>query len=635
MTEVQYASAEELERKLRSRWLPPPRLKVSEFADEHLIVTSGPQAPGRWQTSFMPYQAGILDAFFEPGIEIVVLQASSQVGKTSAAAVMVAYHIVHDPCSILVVEPTVDPMAKDFSKNRLEPMIAASPVLTEAVSKKRAKDSSNTLLAKTFKGGSLAIGGANSAASLAARTVRLLVLDEIDRYPPELPGEGATIQIAMKRTAAYRGRRRIMLLSSPTLKGAPIDSYYHRGDQRRYYVPCPACGYMAPMRWANIRWTDRDASTARLHCPECDYGIDDDERVAILNQGEWRAENQGRRESEIASFHLWEAYSPLSSLASIVSGFLAARDAQKTGDKSLMHTWQNTTLGEAIEPEIGEGVESHVLLSRRESYGDADVPEGVVCVTRGVDTQDNRLEVLDVGWGAGEESWLLDHHILAGDTGKPVKGAGEATPWSELAKLLDATYLHPSGHSLSVSATCIDSAGHRTDRVYDFAALHAARRVFAVIGRDGNRPIVSAPSPRKYGRSSRRCMLYTVGVDAAKAILMGRLKNDEQGEGYIHVPDTDWFDDELAKQITSERLVTKFTKGIPVQRWEQTRARNEGLDLFVYALAALRLAHPNLRLLARQLSRPASSTHQAPPKPKPRNQSSWLGPQRNDWFDRG
>ena len=96
----------------------------------------------------MPYQAGILDAFFEPGIEIVVLQASSQVGKTSAAVVMVAYHIVHDPCPILVVEPTVDPMAKDFSKNRLDPIIAASPPLRDSVSKKRAKDSSNTMLQK-------------------------------------------------------------------------------------------------------------------------------------------------------------------------------------------------------------------------------------------------------------------------------------------------------------------------------------------------------------------------------------------------------------------------------------------------------------------------------------------------------
>lgn len=237
---IGYAKVEDMLNSVRALWAPPPELLVSEFADEHLIVTSGPLATSRWQTSFMPYQAGILDAFFEPAIEIVVLQASSQVGKTSAAVVMVAYHIAHDPCPILVVEPTVDPMAKDFSKNRLDPIIAASPPLRDSVSKKRAKDSSNTMLQKTFKGGSLSIGGANSAASLAARTIRLLILDEIDRYPPELPGEGATIQIALKRTAAYRGRRRVMMLSSPTLKGAPIDSWFHRGDQRRFYVPCPA-----------------------------------------------------------------------------------------------------------------------------------------------------------------------------------------------------------------------------------------------------------------------------------------------------------------------------------------------------------------------------------------------------------
>ena len=126
---------------VRAVWRAPPRLLISEFADKHLVVTSGPLATTRWNCSYMPYQTGILDAFFEPGIEIVVLQASSQVGKTSAAVVIVAYHIVHDPCPILVVEPTVNPMARDFSKNRLEPVIAASPILAELVSKKRASHS--------------------------------------------------------------------------------------------------------------------------------------------------------------------------------------------------------------------------------------------------------------------------------------------------------------------------------------------------------------------------------------------------------------------------------------------------------------------------------------------------------------
>ncbi|MGH9390952.1 MAG: phage terminase large subunit family protein, partial [Vicinamibacteria bacterium] len=525
----------------------------------------------------MPYQAGILDAFFEPGIETVAVQASSQVGKTSAAVVMVAYHIAHDPCPILVVEPTVDPMAKDFSKNRLEPVIEASPVLAQSVSKKRAKDASNTVLQKTFKGGSLSIGGANSAASLAALSIRLLVLDEVDRYPAELPGEGATIEIALKRTAAYRGRRRRLLLSSPTLKGAPIDSWFHRGDQRRFYVPCPKCHYMHPFLWKNVRWKDKDPLTARLHCPSCDYAIDEAERVAILTLGEWRAEHPERADPSIVSFHLWEAYSPLSSLAEIVSGFLAAMKAKDDGsDASLLHTWINTTLGEPIEPYEGEGMKPDTLLERCEDYGDVEAPAGVACLTTGVDVQDDRLEALIVGWGPGEESWLVDRHTFPGDTSK-------AEPWKMLDQLLERSYNHASGQKLQISATCIDSGGHRTDVVYDYAARQAAKRVFAIIGRAGVRPIVSSPSPRQWGREKRKVPLYTIGVDGAKALIIPRLKLSEAGRGYIHFPLADWCDLELAKQLTSERLITKWSKGVPQQIWQQTRARNEALDLFVYA----------------------------------------------------
>jgi phage terminase large subunit GpA-like protein len=510
-------------------------------------------------------------------------------------------------------------MAKDFALNRLERLIAASPILDERVSKKRAKDASNTQLAKTFRGGSLAIGGANSAASLASRSIRLLVLDEVDRYPDELPGEGSTIAVALKRTAAYRRRRRVLMVSSPTLKGATIDTWFGRGDQRRYHVPCPACGLQHPLEWQHVRWAGDDPQSARLHCPACDYGMSDAERVAVLAHGEWRATAE-RREPGLISFHLWEAYSPLSSLADIVGGFLRARALQKAGDRSEMHTWQNTTLGEPIEPDDGDGVEPHVLLMRRESYGEVDLPEPGCCLTMGVDVQDDRLELLVLGWGPGEESWLVDRQILPGDTSQP-------GPWRLLDEVLDHQYKHASGQRIPIQATCIDSAGHRTTLVYDYAARQAARRVYAIIGRDGQRPIVSSPSPRGWGRQQRQVPLYTVGVDAAKALVVSRLALTERGPGYVHIPHEDWSDEELAAQLTSERLVTRFVKGVPSQAWKKIRTRNEALDCAIYALAALRLLHPDLELLAARLRNPETT---APP-PRPTRQR-WLGDRRGGWL---
>ena len=632
---------------IRRGWGPPTDRTVSAFADQEIIVTTGPLAGTHWQTAFAPYQRGILDAFHERGVEIVVVMGSSQWGKTACAVNLVAYHMAHDPCPILVVEPTVDPMAKDFARNRLEPVIAASPILRDRVSKKRAKDASNTTLQKTFRGGSIAIGGANSASSLAARSTRLLVLDEVDRYPVELPGEGNTLSIALKRTTSYRRRRRILMLSSPTLVGAPIHAWFQRGDQRRYYVPCPSCSVMHPYEWRQVRWTDDDPSTARIHCPACDYAIGDAERVAVLSRGEWRstlrpqsdmlgepiAIHHGidvvprktdvrliRRERDIISFHLWEAYSPLSSLEEIVKSFRHARDLQKTGDQSEMHTWQNTTLGEPVEPDAGVGVEPSALLMRREVY-DAPVPSGACLLTMGVDVQDDRLELLVFGWGPGEESWLVDRQTLPGDTSQP-------EPWAMLDRVLDQSYQHSSGQGLTVRSTCIDSGGHRTTLVYDYADRAAARRVYAIIGRDGQRPIVSSPSPRRWGRQQRQVPLYTIGVDAAKALFVSRLTLTEKTRGYVHLPVTDWCDEELCAQLTSERLVMRWHRGVPVQGWKKIRARNDGLDCALYALGALRLLHPDLDRIHAQLTGP-----QTPAKPRvPAQKSPWLGPRRSDWL---
>ena len=527
--------------------------------------------------------------------------------NTAIAVAMVAYHIAHDPCPILVVEPTVDPMAKDFAKNRLDPVVAATPVLRDRVGKKRAKDSSNTILLKTFKGGAIAIGGANSAASLAARSIRLLILDEVDRYPAELPGEGSTINIALKRTAAFRGRRRVLMLSTPTLEGAPIHAWYQRGDQRQFLVPCPACGFEHAYTWRQVRWTDDDPTTARLHCPDCDYAIDDAERVALLARGRWSPTAPAHRERNLVSFHLWEAYSPFSSLTDIVAGFLRARAAQKAGDRAEMHTWQNTTLGEPIAPDAGEGVETHAVLARVEAYeAEVEVPLGACCLTCGVDTQDDRLELLVVGWGPGEEAWLVDRRTLPGDT-------SQAEPWTALDAVLEQPYRHASGVALYVQASCLDSAGHRTTMVYDYAARQAARRVYAIIGRDGDRPIVSSPSERRWGRNERKVPLYTLGVDASKTLLMDRLKLTTPGPGYIHLPQAEWCDDEFADQLTSERRVLRYTKGVPVHVWRKIRARNEALDCWVYAHAALRLLRPNLPVMAARLASVAAEAARAAP----------------------
>jgi phage terminase large subunit GpA-like protein len=161
-----------------------------------------------------------------------------------------------------------------------------------------------------------------------------------------------------------------------------------------------------------------------------------------------------------------------------------------------------------------------------------------------------------------------------------------------LDKTLEMSYVHATGQRLTILAICIDSRGHRTTHVYEYARRHAGRRVYAIIGMDGQRPIISSASQRRWGVGERECPLYTVGADAAKALIISRLSLTEKGPGYVHLPHVDWCDEEFAAQLTSERLMTRFERGVPVQSWKKIRARNEILDCAVYAIAALRMIAP-------------------------------------------
>jgi phage terminase large subunit GpA-like protein len=81
--------------------------------------------------------------------------------------------------------------------------------------------------------------------------------------------------------------------------------------------------------------------------------------------------------------------------------------------------------------------------------------------------------------------------------------------------------------------------------------------------------------------------LFIVGVDAVKDAVYARLKLTQPGPGAIHFPrrlDADYF-----RQLTAERVVTRFEKGRPIRSWQPKRdgERNEALDTFVYAHAAL------------------------------------------------
>lgn len=559
----------------------------------------------------------MMDALGDPSVEAVVIMSSAQIGKTEIINNVIGYHIHLDPAPILLLQPTLE-MAEAWSKDRFAPMLRDTDSLRGLVKDPRTRDSGNTLLHKRFPGGHITMAGANSPASLASRPIRLVLCDEVDRYPVSAGTEGDPVSLAKKRSTTFWNRK-LLLTSTPTIKGASrIEAAFLQSDQRRFHVPCLHCGEMQTLKWQQVKWESDEneegikrhkPETAHYVCEHCDGALRDSDKLAMLKAGQWIAEAPF---TGIVGFHVNELYSPWVTFPQMVAEFLKAKKLPET-----LKTWVNTSLGESWE-EAGESIEADALMQRKESWG-FEAPEEVAVITAGVDVQGDRLEIEIKGWGIGEESWSLDYRQFFGD---PAQDA----VWQELDAYLQRPVKSKTGMHLNIACACIDSGGHHTQAVYEFCKSRAVRGIFPVKGMNQpGKPLVGRPS--KNNRYKIR--LYPLGVDTGKEVIYSRLRLTDHGPGYCHFPvdrDREYF-----LQLTAEKQVTRFHKGAARREWIKTRSRNEALDCNVYALAALKLLNPDLDALAAAMRLAPRPEPEKPSTPAPAQPAAWI-PKIDNWL---
>lgn len=569
----QLQKAKDLFKRLAKQSLaPPPDLTVSQWADANRRLSRESSAEaGQWRTDRAPYQREIMDCINDPTVQDVVIMASAQVGKSELLLNALGYFIDYDPSPILFVQPTLD-KAKDFSKERIAPMIRDTPVLAERVADTKSRDSGNTVLYKSFPGGFIAMAGANAPSGLASRPIRILLADEIDRYPVSAGTEGDPLLLAEKRTNNFYNRKKIKV-STPTNKGASrIEKEFEGSTKEYYHLPCPKCEELQHLEWGQI-----DLETEKYRCAYC--GFESDEFEWKNQKGTWIATTE--EETKVRGFHLNELLSPWRRWGEIIEAY---KKAKKDGEEELK-VWWNTSLGLPYEAE-NVSIDDDDIYNRREEY-EADVPDGVKLLTAAVDVQDDRFEIEVVGWGVEKESWGIEYHILHGDPAKK-------RIWEELDAYLLKTFKKTDGKEFGIVGTMIDSGGHYTSEVYKFVKEREARRIYAIKGastRKGDyQPLIasySRPKPIKP-------LLIILGVNDGKARVMSNLQVQEFGANYCHFPIGRGYEKNYFLGLTAEKLETKVERGKAYQVWVKIRARNEPFDLRVYNTACLELLNPNL-----------------------------------------
>ena len=493
---------------------------------------------------------------------------SAQVGATEILNNIVAYFIDQDPSPILVLQPTLQ-MAQAWSKDRLANMIRDTDCLREKVKEPRSKDSSNTVLSKKFPGGNINIVGSNSAAGLASRPIRILLCDEVDRYEASAGAEGDPISLATKRTTTFWNRK-VFLTSTPTIKNlSRIETAFEESDKRYYYVPCPHCQEKQILKWEQIRWEQGQPETAEYDCEHCGNVIEESSKQWMLENGEWIATEDTKK---IAGFHISELYSPWRTWKEMAIDFYAVRKQPE-----MLRTWVNTALGKTFD-DPGESIEYAGLIENKEDYDYTSIPTEILLLTCGVDVQNDRLEAQVIGWSYNNEAWVVHYKIFHGDP-------SSNTVWNDLDSFLQGFYTREDGKKLKIAGACVDSGGHHTQQVYAFCAKRNHRKVFAIKGQSQQqKPIAGRPS--FIGRAKH--VLYPVGSDTAKEAIYTRLGAELRT---IHFPAD--VDEEYFKQLTSEKRVIKYSKGVKKFEWVKKTTRNEALDTMVYAFASLYILQPN------------------------------------------
>ena len=569
---------------------PPPELLLSEWSDRYRKLSPESSAEaGQWNTSRAEYQREIMDTFNDPNIERIVVMTSSQVGKTEIILNAIGYYIDQDASPILIVQPTLQ-MGQAFSKDRLSAMIRDSEKLRGSVKDARSRDANNTTMHKKFAGGHLTIVGSNSASGLASRPIRILLMDEVDRYELSAGSEGSPIALAVARTKTFWNRK-IFMCSTPTIKGlSAIESAFEESDKRYYYVPCPECEHKQVLKWKNVVWEEDKTETAAYACEECGSVIEESKKQWMLKHGEWRKTNES---NNTAGFHISELYSVWSTWSQMATNFLEAKKNPET-----LKTFINTALGESWE-EQGDTVEYDTLLQRRLSYDKTNVPEDVLVITAGIDCQKDRLECQLVGWGKNYEAWVLDYKIFWGDP-------NAFQVWQDLDIYLKKRYKTETNRIIPISCACLDSGGHHTNQVYAFTKPRQARRIFAIKGlSQAGKPIANRPT--FVGKN--KAVLYGVGTDTAKEAIFARLSTDPESTT-LHFPND--VDEEYFKQLTAEKRVTKWIRGKKSLVWKQIRPRNEALDTLVYNFAAIYILNPNFDVIEQKIlvneSKPQQNT---------------------------
>lgn len=565
---------------------PDLSLAVDEWSDRFMIIpkSSGSNEYGQYKTDRTPHAREIMRCLSDDHpAKRVVCMVSSQMFKTQIALNWFGSTVHQSPSNFLWLMPT-GALAKRLSA-RVDKTIKAVDVLRERVAKPNSRDAKNTQEVKEYIGGTLFMPTAGSAANLAEVPARRVAIDEVDRCETNVDNEGDPIKLSEARQTTFSHNKKSYYYSSPTIDGeSRIDELYQSGTKRKALAECVHCGHAQELIFEKLVVAEE---SVMYPCESCGGMHVESDKHQMFKNGLWTEPIGNDIETEsFAANSMFLPYGWLS-WAELVKEHAVAQQKLDEGNDALMVAFYNTRLARTWKRTV-QHVTHQALVDRAEQYPLRIAPDGVLFITAGVDTQDNRLALQIVGWGRNLKAWVLDYIELPGDPSND-------QVWDDLTRIINSGIQHCSGKSMPIVATAIDIGGHRGESVKHYVRSNRIRCPIAVFGSTRiNAQALSKGSMqdiKRNGKTDKKgVLIHSVGTVEIKHELFSRMVNDaerEQEKRLIR------FSSELPPEYFGGLISESYNRLKKRYEKKHEGIRNEPLDTLVYAYSTL--YHPSIR----------------------------------------
>lgn len=472
-------------------WKDPVQPSVwCESGDLYIPANAINAEPGAYSFARTPYWREIADLVADPVVQEIWVYKPTQVGFTRLMVNLICYFADQSPGALGLLMPDEDTVDEIFAEE-IYPTMQVSPAMKRHLPSRAWDATKREIWLDTMPVFGLYAG---SVQKLARRALRYIICDEIDKYRP-FKSEASPIQLLKKRLMTWGRRAKAIFGSSPTTPNGNIAQGFSQcADRRRFYVPCPRCGFYQQLLWPQVRgFQEAEGKTkseraewVRQHrpcwyeCRQCKGRMEESEKDNAVAAGRWASDGQrveagkliGERPySTKVGVHLNSLPAPNNWL-----GFsdLAAEFIEADGDLDKRRDFKNAR--EALPWEdVAKRVSTNVIEKKRDiAPAPGIVPRWAVALYATFDTQHDWFAGTVRAWGWGMKSQLIWH----GECHSP----GQAG-FDEVLKIgLESRWPIEGGGFATPKALLIDSGGDRTEDVYDFALRDP--RIFATKGSD-------------------------------------------------------------------------------------------------------------------------------------------------------